>query len=221
MSIALLASVMRRRQPTLVGATTEVVAVAGTSNINLPGPPIQGDIAIVAVACDNTLDGIADGILSAGYTNLNGPAGASPGRHVAYKAMGASPDTQVQVTADPAREAAVAIQVWRGLGSSLDVAVQSVTGASGMPDPPSATTVTNGAVRFIIGMLDDESVTDVTAPSEFGNLTFVPTNAPSTQSATVMMATKVEATAGALNPAAFGGTGTAAWAAIHFAFPPV
>ncbi len=90
-----------------------------------------------------------------------------------------------------------------------------------MPNPPSHTTVTNNAMRVIAGVIDDDEIeSSVTAPSGFSDL-IVEEDSGSGTGGTAMMAFKLEATAGALDPDAFGGTGSDPWWSLHMSFRPV
>ena len=206
--------------PTVVGSTTAVVANGVQTNVTLPGPPIQGDVVFGLCGSDNTLDGIADGILSTGYETLDlGQAGL--GCHLAYKVMGATPDTTVTVKADSNRQMAVAVQVFRGIdASSLDVPFAIATGSTGMPNAPAVTTLTAGALVIAFGVLDDDPE-DTTLPSGFSNLVQDKTTDPTAATgATVMIASKIQATAGAVDPDVFGGTGTDDWRAFTCVLRP-
>jgi hypothetical protein len=104
----------------------------------------------------------------------------------------------------------------------LDVATPAVaTGAAGMPNSPAITTVTNGDVIVSLGFLDDEVVaSSVTAPAGY-SLIGAAQYGTIENGATVMAAFTQQATAGATNPGAFGGSGTDAWVGSTFALRPV
>jgi hypothetical protein len=95
------------------------------------------------------------------------------------------------------------------------------TAGTGMPNSPAITTNTNGEVIISIGFLDDDVVaSSVTAPAGFtliGAAEYGIQNA----GATVMAAFTQQATAGAINPGVFGGTGNDAWAASTIALRPI
>jgi hypothetical protein len=95
------------------------------------------------------------------------------------------------------------------------------TAGTGMPNSPAITTNTNGEVIISIGFLDDDVVaSSVTAPAGFtliGAAQYGIQNA----GATVMAAFTQQATAGAINPGVFGGTGNDAWAASTIALRPI
>jgi hypothetical protein len=183
----------------------------------------QNDIVIAVFGDDDGL-GVAD-FLSSGWSTLNSNAGVDPGRLVMYKRMGATPDTSFSFDQDGQVRTAYVWQVWRGAdtATAIDATATTATGASGLPDAPSYTPVTNGALVFAVGILDDDDASaSLAAPTGYTNLLAADTGQGSTTvGATVMIASKELATAAAENPAAFtGGSGTDAWAAITFALRP-
>jgi hypothetical protein len=205
---------------TKVGADVTATVVAGTpQDIALP-TLLQDDIVIVAATSDGDIDSAGEGVTTAGYTQISGPCGSSPGFLVYWKWMGATPDTTVSFTTDSLNDSFVAIQCWRGVDTTtaLDATIAGASGISGMPDPPSYTTVTNDALRIITGHLDDDLPTSIAAPTGYTNLVTLGVNTK----ATTMMASKISATAGAEDPAAFtGGTPNSDdWQAYHFALRP-
>jgi hypothetical protein len=194
-----------------------------TQNLTLPGTPLENDIVVVAFGNDNFVAGVT--INTSDYVAIHSIGGGSgtPGRWIAYKRMGSTPDTVVNVDSEGA-DSAVVIQVWRGVDTTtaLDATPTNTTGTSASADPPSITTVTNGALVFAVAIFDDDdAAATATAPSGYTNLIAGDTgNASTSVGATVMMASKTVATAGAEDPAAFGGTADDQWAAITFALRP-
>lgn len=183
----------------------------------------QNDIVIAVFGDDDGL-GVAD-FLSSGWSTLHSNAGVDPGRLVMYKRMGATPDTSFSFDQDGQVRTAYLWQVWRGADTTtaIDATATTATGASGLPDAPSYTPVTNGALVFAVGIQDDDDASSgLTAPTGYTNLLASDTGqASTTVGATVMIASKELATAAAENPAAFtGGSGNDAWAAITFALRP-
>lgn len=137
---------------TRTGAGTWVIPltdlVGGTDYA--PGP-----YDTVVVAYSNA--GAADRNLAAsGYTEIadlyaNDTADANLG--VFRKTMGALPDSQVSLTAFAEENAAV-VHVWRNadLVTPMDVAAVTFSGTDGgVPNPPTITPVTEGAVILAIG----------------------------------------------------------------------
>lgn len=205
---------------TLRGTVTDRIPIngGGTHDVSLPGGTAEDDVVAAAESCDFGSIGIS----TSGYTQLwqNVSSGNSG---FAYKVMGATPDSVVAWNKTTNNIMPVCVQVWTGVDTAtpIDATAQTATGSTGMPDPPSYTTVTNSARRIIVGGLDDdEEAGSASAPSGFADLTVIDTNLGSGIRSTTMMASKDEATAGTLDPDAFGGSGTDAWGAGHLAFRP-
>ena len=211
---------------TKVGSdVTATVTTGNTDNVSLPSGLQQNDIVVVALASDSDIDpsrprGIAS---SEGYTDILHTTTGTPGIQVAWKRMGATPDTTVEVRTETgaALDIAVVIQAWRGVDTTtaIDATAATASGASGLPNPPSYTTATNNALRIIVGGIDDDQVTDFTAPSGYSNMVSLAIGVSNT-GCSVVMASKIQATAGAEDPAAFTGTGSDNWQATHFALRP-
>ena len=189
-----------------------------THTITMPDGVVENDTVWLSTAADQ--GGAADQLQSAGWTTLiNDTAGSSPGRLVAWKRMGAVPDTSVSLkTTGGDRVTAGLIQVWNGLGSFI-AASTPVNVVGGMPDAPSLNVTSQPARVFAIGIMDDDDAASVTAPAGYSNVLASNTGLGSTtDGATVMIASKVVTVTGAEDPGAFGGTGDDGWYAITAAF---
>lgn len=207
---------------TLVGSNSASVVAASATDVNLPAGLQENDIVVVALACDNALTG-SEGIATAGYTKNVTSTNGAPGHQIGWKRMGASPDSVVSIQGEGSARTAVAIQAWRGVDATtaIDVAAVSASGTSAsMPNPASNTTVTDGALRIVTGHIDDDETAATSAPTGYSNLINQFADGAAAASATVMMASKISATAGAEDPDAFGGTNTDNWFAYHFALRP-
>lgn len=205
---------------TKVGETSGVASnSSGGTNFSLPAGIAEGDIVIVGVACNERLT--SDGIQTSGYTTIVNPATDSPGRQLAYKVMGSTPDTVVNVRGRVSSgiRAPTVVQTWRGGNATvLDATSVSVSGGAGMPNGASITTATANALVFAFGSLDDDEVSDGAAPSGYSNFLSSHTNSAGFgERSSVFIASKQVASPGAENPAAFGGTGSDDWAAVTFA----
>jgi hypothetical protein len=181
-----------------------------TTSITLPTGLQPNDLVVICSVADSTTQ-----TLPTGYTNGQNGSSNSTEYRWSYKFMGATPDTTATNLASSSAHIAFA---FRGVdtASPLDVVSPAIsTNTTGMPDPPSITTVTNNSVIVACGFLDDDAVaSSVTAPSTYTLL-----NA-SQNGATVMAAYKTKTPAGADNPAAFGGSGTDSWVGATFALRP-
>ena len=212
---------------TKVGELAFDVAVGtGTEAKTLPGTLAAGDLVLIVMASDSSLTNASSGggINDVSYTTLEQSAAATPGHILRYKVMGETPDTEVSVFQQSSWKQSGILQIWRGADAStpIDDTPTKASGGTGMPAPPSFTTVTAGALRILVGMLDDEDQAgSTTAPSTYGDLVASDTGQSSTAvGATAMIASKVAASAGAEAPAAFGGSGDDAYVAYHFALRP-
>lgn len=195
-------------------------ASSGANNISLPGGTSEGDIVIVVVGADSAT---VEGLTSSGYTEIYNTTTGVPEMQVWYKIMGGTPDTVVEITNDSTFKSVAIVQVWRGVNQTTPIDdTRTVAEGTGIPNPPSFTTVTDGALVFAVGAIDDIDISaTITAPSGYTNLLAADCGIFNVNGgATVMMASMLKATAGAENPAAFGGTGSDDWDAITFALRP-
>lgn len=210
---------------TFVGSATGSAADAADFDITLPTCQ-EDDIVIITVSLgsqtDNTL-----GVSTSGYVELV-ELHQSDFYHanlsVSWKRMGAIPDTIVTcVNNGGALNAVTGIAyVLRGVDTTTAFDVTSTTatgGNSAIPDPPSITPVTNGALIIICGgsPIDDGAVT---VPTGYSNHAVV--SQVDTVSANVAMASKAWA-GGADNPAAWTDWSTStnhSWAAVTMALRP-
>jgi hypothetical protein len=207
---------------TKVGETTFTVASGtGSENKALPGSPVENDIVILALACDSNL--IDDGPSTPDYVVIEQASHTLPGNYLGFKILGATPDSSVDILQALSSMQGGIIQVWRGVDTTtpIDATRTVVTGFSGSPNPPAYEPVTDGALVFAVGFLDDDDdAANVTAPSGYTNLLAGDTGqADNFVGATVMIASKELATAAPENPAAFG-TSSDAWRAVTFALRP-
>ncbi len=208
---------------TKVGETTfEIDNTDTDQDVTLPGTVLEGDIVIYGHCADQV---VSPGVVTTGYTDIwTDHNQNAPGYDSGYKVMGATPDTIItfnQTGTFLAEDTAGVLQVWRGLDTSTpeDATPTGAGGGSGMPDCPSITTVTDGALVFALGFLDDDEVAaSVTAPSGYSNLLAM--QPASSGNATMMIASKEVTSAGAEDPAAFGGPGDDEWEAATFALRP-
>jgi hypothetical protein len=212
---------------TRVGSAKTAGFSATTFDITLPGTPAENDIVVAVAVSENGMqksNGLG-GIASAGYTDLVYVNAASAFSYeVAWKRLGASPDSVCTFYGllVAGRGAPAAVVVYRGVDTvtAIDAAIQEATNTTGLPDPPSYTTVTNNAWRIVVGALNDKDETAATAPATFGNIVAQESTDGDAVGCTLMVADREEATAGALNPDAFGGTESDDWWAGHFALRP-
>lgn len=196
----------------------------GAKSVALPGTLLQNDIVVIAMARDDALQNPTP--LTSGYVYiLDQETATAPGRLVAYKRMGTTPDTTVSLDFLTSKPTAGLIQVWRGVDATTaeDIASNTgTTGTLGMPDPPGATPVTVGALVMAFGFIDDEDfASSSSAPSGYGDFLAADTGqASALNGATVMVASKTMPTLVNDNPSAFGGTGDHIWRVLTAVLRP-
>lgn len=175
----------------------------------------QGDLVLVAYGVVNTADHPMS-VTTAGYTELfedYADDSRDANGAVAYKIMGATPDTSV-VLANPGalstNSFVACVQVWRGVDQAtpIDATTTEAEGTnSSVSNSPSITTVTDNALVVSVGVNTGAAAdVAVTSPAGYTNQTEHSTD-PGT-SIRVMMASKIVASHGAEDPAAWGGITT-------------
>ncbi len=189
-----------------------------------------GDLVIVGAGHGGTADG-NPGVGTAGYTEINdlfANDSVDANFSLNYKFMTGTPDTVVSCNGSGvATDAATcAVHVWRYVDSTtpFDTASTSGTGTNtGVPNSPSITPVTSGAVVISAGLgASAASITAVTAPTGYSNtVSSVPASDPGNISR-IGLASKAW-TSGAEDPAAWTGfdtTNTGSWGAFTLALRP-
>ena len=204
-------------------STFTVAAGAGEVSQALP-VSLQNDIVLIVLAADTMNEGAGnDGIVGQGYTSIVGPTGTAPGRQIAYKRMGATPDTSVTIDQEAAVIMAGLCQIWRGVDTTTaeDATSTAASGTSANPDSPAIITVTANALVLSISMLDDDDATVTTYPSGYTNTLSKNTGQGSTTvGATVSIASTIRASAGSEDPGAYTMSSSDAWFANSVAFRP-
>lgn len=226
-TVLLLAPTSRTAAPTLIATSTHVFAGASTTqSISIPGAATTDDLVLVYGTNDVSPLTAGAWVTSAGWTNLV-PDGANslPGYSVDYKVMGETPDTSFTIvdSGNVTRSSKYIVEVWRNVDiyQPIDNSFSTAASASGMPNSPSHTTLTDNSVVIAAGFLDDKDASTSTPPTGYGGMTTVGTDIPPDPlGATLMVASKVLATAGAENPDIFGGVDTDDWRAVTFALRP-
>ncbi len=209
---------------TKVGQAAFTLAVGtGTEDKTIPGSLLENDVVFLGVASDSNVR-FAD-IASAGWTEIEDSTNTGPGMMLACKRMGAVPDSVVTITRDPVSICAVAMQVWRGVDATtmFDAPVaEASSGLNGDPDPPSITTVTDGALVLVVGTWDDDdAASSVVAPSGYGDLLAADTGQSSTSAgATIAFASRIVATAGTEDPGVIVSDAHDLWYAATIALRP-
>ena len=185
-----------------------------TTTITLPTGLLQNDIVVIASMSDDT----AQNLPNTSWIDIQNGTSNTVRYRWSYKRMGATPDT----TATNLSSSSVAIAfAFRGVATSGEfdvVTPATATNTTGLPNPPSITPVTNGAMVVVVGFLDDDIIT-ATAPTDF-TLARSANYGSAGNGGTVMAAYRLKSTAGTENAGVFGGGGDDAWVAGTLAFKP-
>lgn len=191
--------------------------ISDSATLNLPVTLEEDDIVIVASFGDNTAQN-----LPTGYTNGQNGTINTVNYRWSYKIMGATPDTQVTGLSTDGAHIAIC---FTGIDvvTPLDVTPPTVSNdggsASGMPDPPAITTVSNDTVIVALGFLDDDAVApSIVAPNGYN---FIVAQEDSSGPGCVMAAYLVTTSAGTYNPGAFAGDGSDNWVGATLALRKV
>lgn len=213
----------RRRQPWYVGGTTTYDAQT-TSLASLSGgywsSLAKNDIVVVASTCYNAAQNPT--ISTAGYNTLANLTQGSLRLVVAYKRMGATPDTEV-VVPNTDREVVVA---WAFRGASATTAIDATTttsqASSTAMDNPAITTVTPAAIVLAIGASHGTAAASPTNPAGMSAIASgVNTWNLGFDSVSVRASYIAVGQAGSYDPAAWTTTSSVAqWCAVTVALRP-
>jgi hypothetical protein len=199
-----------------------VAAGTGTGNITCSLTALTGgadtaartgDLVIAVNSSTNLNVSHTTGVVSpTGYTDLGSyyQAGTTYGCNadVSWKVMGATTDTSVvgYGSQSGSYEGNMIVHVWRNedTGIQPDVTMTQASGnGTGIPNPPSCTPLTTGAVVLAIGCAPGTGGT-ITAPSGYGNLSGYK-GALGTVGHTSYFASKAWSGTGSEDPGTFGG----------------
>lgn len=203
-----------------VGEVTGVIDGAGsaTQDISLSGISglAAGDVLIYLTACDDGWVGgdffpphdLTYGDQNRWFPIMEFPSGAFPDCHLMAFVVGSSVPTLVRFHKPDTNDGSVIIQAWRGVDKRVIDARPSDAWTkawnSSTFDPPSVTTVTDGALVIAVVALDDDDTTVSTWPTGYTNQVEENSgNASSGAGCTIAMSSKIVASAGAENPAAY------------------
>ncbi len=201
-----------------VGGTSSLITTnPGTIDLSSFGMA-EGDIVVLAMANGNNSD-INLVINTTGYTELvelYANDSYDINLAVSYKIMGATPDTDVELTHSGSWTTAV-VHVYRGVDTDnpFDVALTSATGInSGIPNPPAITPVSDDTMIVIVGA--GAYYTSLTAPSGYSNTVQASSLSYSAGMSLLGIASKFLLTAATEDPATWGGSSSSpscSWAA--------
>jgi len=190
----------------------------GDDTHNFSASVLEGDYVHLCVASDNSLytDG---GIATTGYNMMWRPNISAPGLYFAFKKMGATPDTSVDITKIAAKRQAIIMNVFRGADPDdfTDGSWgQANFGATTRINPPSVTSEFDNAWNFVLGFLDDDNSSSG-APTGFTNYAEITAGAAANVSCSIFTATRLQTTAGAYDPPAFQTHSSDAARGVHIA----
>ena len=191
----------------IVGQTS---AGGGSSvTITMPSGMQKGDLILLFAGSDAGVPS-----LPSGYTSVGTYISVSEDARFSYKVVGDTIDTSVTFTGG---SVAGVVTVLRYADVSK-MSVQSSTGTTGMPNPPSQSTIYDiGGICLAVGFLDDDNIaSSVTAPAGFSDLIAVQSTVTGQ---TVMVASQYPTSKTAINPDAFGGPGTDDWVGLTISIP--
>ncbi len=194
-------------------STTVIFSLTGGTN----STPQAGDLVVVLFATASTVDrdlnvrhNATGTFANADYSEIADLFALdtdSTNLYVGYSFMGATPATGITLpngTFSNADGGAVTIQVWRNVDSVTPMDVDAVPATftdTGIPNPPSITTVTNTAVIIVCGASGHTSAIDSFSSSELSG--FLTAYGSDNYDSTVGMGYYVKTTAGTFDPAAF------------------
>lgn len=203
----------------VVGFVTGALA-SGASNVSIAMPPgaQENDIALYLSSADSTfLSNPA--IQSAGYTDISSEwDGAGPAYGSAFKAMGATPDTAIEVDGASGRLSNYILVLLRGIDLSTPLDGVAPVVVSNTSDPAALTPSTANATSIIVNFLDeDDAAGSGVAPADYTMIAESDTGQGSTSAgSTTSVAYRVLGAIASVDPAAFTGVDSDARKVLHF-----
>ena len=188
-----------------------------------------GDVCVVAVGADvNAIHASVDSrhLVYNGFTvvedSFTNSIGALISTIYITQAMEDQGEMRLSFQCESNSAVSGVASIWRGVDPLIyDVAIPTeATGATGLPNAPSITTVTDNSIVLAIGLLDDDNVEGtMTAPTNY-TLRAIDDN-DDALGITTAIASRLIASAGAENPGVYTGSGDDAWRAFSIALRPV
>lgn len=202
-----------------IGSISYAQDASGSDTYNLPSGVREGDLIICIRANDLTDAGWNT---PTNYTQLVANT-AGCYYQIAYNLLAAAEDTIDIDNASTAVKSAIILLAFRGVDQATPIDAVCAAQGSGTgsdPDPPSVTTVTNGAIVVAVGFMDDDNITSCSGPSGYSNTIFKAAGDAVDSSCSNMAATKKVTSAGAEDPAVFATDGDDAWLSYTLAVRP-
>jgi hypothetical protein len=152
-----------------------------------------------------------------GWENLV-EVGASPYFEVHYRFKGTS--TSLNVNSD--QYPTTIIACFRNVNTTtpIDVIPTTSSGSTGDPNPPSITTVTNGAMLLAAAGVDDDSINTVTDPTGFTHIKSQTSGGTTFYRSAVVASYKSQLVAGTVDPSTYTLDSDDSWRAATVALRP-
>jgi len=190
---------------------------AGTSGVlTLPSGGMKGDIYLAGVGSD----GGTNPVFPAEWTIIDNTTSGTEFTETAYYIQTSSiVPSNPTITGISTSTCGFAMLIRNVDHNNITASFSSsvATGATLMPNPPNITIAQSHSLVVIIGYLDDDSITPITAPATF---TMSAAISSSTTGQTVMAATRYFSSPTSVNPTAFTGSGDDENVALSLAFAP-
>lgn len=214
---------------TVTGVANDAVINGGSITRSLPAGTLGGDVTIACYTVAHGSD-LNLAMTTSGYTEYNdiyANGSNDANLSVFRKVQGSTPDATAVATGsgDTNDCGVLCISTQRGVNNTTpeDATTTTATGTtSGLSDPPSITTVTANALVVACGGMAGTSGVSTgtpTPPSGYTNLAFE-NGSDTNGSSNGHMSSKIRATAGAENPAAYSSLTGNSWAAMSVALRP-
>jgi len=194
---------------TYVGSTT----ARDTTSVSMISGVQSGDVII---SLYTNAVGVASDRVPTGFSQIFGDSNGCRVT-VGYELISGTPDSTIDGLVN-STNACYIFAAFRSVDTTTpqDATATTATGTGSMPNPPSITTVTNNAWVIALGGIDAG-----TTGSAQSGYTLVSSYQSSGANATAMMSYKEVTSAGAEDPAVFGGAGSDDWVAGSVALRPI
>lgn len=164
-------------------------------------------------------DGASTLNVPTGFTSLVNAASADMGCSVAWKRMGATPDSTITGLTSAIGVSHTAVAIRGASVGGTPISVTSSNATTGNPNPPAVTSTSNNSLILALGFLDDDVLTTVTPPTDFTLIMFHSVSESGAVSGT-MASYFVKGLAGSIDPSAYTTNGNDAWFAATLAIQP-
>ena len=204
--------------------TVEIDQIQNELDVVALPTSLTGDVWIIQTTYSSYShsDQIGTWVDNNGWTEITTSPVTDPNMALVYKRMGGTPDTSVQIENSNGVAGVLVGQLFRGVDkqTQFDVDYELNTSASGSPNTPSITTISDNCLIVSIGALDKDEVTSVTAPSGYTNLTWLSSTQGIGQDSTGMMSSKFLADFGTEDPGPYTTSGNDDWVGHTIALRP-